>query len=360
MNPPALTLLISSVGSLVGQNILDLVRAGQHPVTLVGLNSEARAVRNFHCARSYLVPPLAAAQAEARLLQILAQEQPQLILPGRDADVVFWAHFAARYPQWRQAIPLGPAHLAEILFNKALSADFCLEQGLPFARSLPLTAQSQAMTELGFPMIAKPCEGYGSVGVRILFHPRELEALSQQVAPESYLLQEWLGKRPQPLDLSAGSPLFWAHPEREQYASELIISPTGELVGKFSGRHQMQSGYCVYSERHADPAVAALVEQVAEVFVRAGWRGVLNLQYKPNAQGQWRIFEFNGRITGGASSRWHLGFDELGCLLQAWCGLALKSATARPCDAVFRDPQDLPLWNTDLQQLQTAGQWKQS
>lgn len=360
-----MTLMISSVGSLVGQNILDMVRAGSYPLRLVGLNAVAAHPRNFECDSAYLLPWLnqitPESAAEARLLAILQQEQPDLIVPARDEDVLFWAEFGARHPAWQPRILSGPAGLAALFLDKAASLDFCLQHQLPFARSLRLKDWPEQALPFDFPVLAKPAQGYGSVGVRVLFSKDELQALRQSPAAESYLLQEWLGTGlPDPPDLALGSPLFWGYLETEQYASEVLIGPTGQVLGQFSGRHHMQQGYCVYSERHTDPACQAMVSAVSQCLIAAGWRGVLNLQYKPDHTGQWRIFELNGRITGGASSRWQLGFDTLGLLLQGWCDPGLRLPAAGSYDQVFRYPRDHGLRATDLSTLESTGQWQRS
>ena len=56
-------LLILSVGSLVGTNILDAVEAFRPDLRVIGINSEAEALNNFRCDRVFLAPP--AHQAEA-------------------------------------------------------------------------------------------------------------------------------------------------------------------------------------------------------------------------------------------------------------------------------------------------------
>lgn len=358
-------LMISSVGSLVGQNIVDMARAGQYPLRLVGLNAVAAHPRNFACDSAYLLPWLHEIRpdsaAEIRLLQILQQEQPDLIVPARDEDVRFWARFGERHPAWQPRILSGPASLATLFLDKSASLDFCLQHQLPFARSLRLKDWPARPLPFDFPVLAKPAQGYGSVGVRLLFSEAELQALRQSPAAGSYLLQEWLGTgQPSPPDLSLGTPLFWGYLETEQYASEVLIGPTGQVLGQFSGRHHMQQGYCVYSERHHDPACQAMVSQVSQCLIAAGWRGVLNLQYKPDRDGQWRVFELNGRITGGASSRWQLGFDTLGLLLQGWCDPTLPLPPAGAYDRVFRYPQDQGLRETDLSTLESTGQWHRS
>jgi len=81
---------ITSVGSLVGQNILDALQGRRAGIEVVGINSAADAAGIFRCDRAYLAPPAAdAEQFRARLASILLEERPHLVLPGRDAGGTF-------------------------------------------------------------------------------------------------------------------------------------------------------------------------------------------------------------------------------------------------------------------------------
>jgi carbamoylphosphate synthase large subunit len=86
----AKSILITSVGSLVGLNILDSLEAMRTRLRVVGTNSEPKAPNNFRCDVAYLAPETADPAFIARLRTIIAHEKPDLVLAGRDADLAPW------------------------------------------------------------------------------------------------------------------------------------------------------------------------------------------------------------------------------------------------------------------------------
>ena len=74
---------ITSVGSLVGQNILDALEGRRAGIEIVGINSAADAAGNFRCDRADMAP-LADRPGEylERLASILLDERPDLCCPA--------------------------------------------------------------------------------------------------------------------------------------------------------------------------------------------------------------------------------------------------------------------------------------
>jgi len=83
-------MLITSVGSLVGQNIQDVLEyplfKRRDMVDLIGTNSIAINPNNFRCDRCYLVPNTGTPDFINKIKQIISTEKPDLILSGRDED----------------------------------------------------------------------------------------------------------------------------------------------------------------------------------------------------------------------------------------------------------------------------------
>ena len=84
-------LLIMSVGSLVGQNILDAIENRRNNIFVIGINSVAKNPRNFLCDRTYLTTQISnEEQFESEFIEILKKENPDLILPDGTKMRFFW------------------------------------------------------------------------------------------------------------------------------------------------------------------------------------------------------------------------------------------------------------------------------
>lgn len=315
-----------SVGSMLGQNVLDVLESRRDRVTLVGASTEVENPRIFRCDRVYRVPVLADGAAfRRRFREILQAERPDLILPGRDDDVVFLAEFREQEPQWAGAIPCGRSAIARIVRDKFATWRWASEHRLPFARSFVYQgpADDKALDDfvaaVGYPMIAKPREGFGSQGVFIV--PDE-GVLASLLRIEGLLVQEYLMPRADLGDrlraYRLAPPLFFQIPEDHQYAAQMLIGPDGTLGEKYTSVSRMVLGRCERLERVREPAMEALLEVYGRALYVQGWQGFVNVQCKPDAAGVWKAHEINLRMSGGTSARLLTGHDEIGRMMKAF------------------------------------------
>jgi hypothetical protein len=363
------TLLLTSVGSLLGQNMLDSLADRRQAVRVVGLNSLAQNPRNFHCDQVYLVPPTQDRDFLTHFEAILASEKPNLILAGRDDDVLFLSHLKAKHPELAPLIPYGAPLSAEIMQDKLKSHDFAKSHGLPFVDSCLLDATltrsrlAAFLKQVGFPLIIKPLAGFGSNGVYILTEIEQIEALWPFKSP--LLLQPYLSPPP---DLGTyfsqyqqAMPLFFQIPDEHQHAFQCIIGPQGEIGEGFCAEMKLVMGRVEQVERQYHRDLLALGLNCAKAFRDLGWRGSFNLQAKRNQQQQWQIFEFSPRMTGSLSARRLLGYDELGLLLAQFAPEArfpFDPFQSESRGMVMRSLKDDFIPYDALQQLKEEQQWQ--
>ncbi|KQV86824.1 hypothetical protein [Pelomonas sp. Root1237] len=357
-------LLVASVGSLVGQNLLEGLAGRREGVEVVGFNSQADAVSNFLCDRVHLTPELNNAGFLARFEAIVAQEAPDLILPGRDDDVVFLAGWAERNPGVRCMV--GGAASAQVLRDKRATAAFATARGLPFAPTLcdqdGWAAVSGLASGWGWPLVAKPRRGNASRGVVLATGESELRAA---LSWPDYCFQPWLGARP---ELAAwqrlregGVPLDWSLPGVEKLSLDGCVAPSGRVLAPFATRHtQVRLGRTERVEALAlDGELRPMLQAFGAALADLGWRGPFNVQLGRTPDGLLLAFEINGRFTGSAATLGHLGLDYIGECLGAFLeGAPLPGV--RPATAQRVDKR-LGNWALDLDAADTlrrAGVWE--
>ncbi|MEZ0374943.1 MAG: hypothetical protein ACAI44_38005 [Candidatus Sericytochromatia bacterium] len=319
-------ILICSVGSLVGQNLLDALETRRQGLRLIGINSVAANPQNFRCDAAYLAPPTAETMAyEAFLLDLLAREQPDLILSGRDQDTLFLTAFRERFPAFTARIPYASAALAQMSFDKWQTCQFALSQGLAFARTLLARASQPApleafCREVGFPLVAKPLRDSDAAAVRVIRQPAELERLLA-VEPE-LLLQEYLGD-PAPLlqalaGLEPAPPLFYQAPDTWHCSCQTVVTGPELVAPVFCSFDRHLQGRTECFEPYADPALAELARNYALAFAAAGGIGPFNVQCRRDRRGRWKALAINLRQGGNTFSRLQCGYDELGLLISTF------------------------------------------
>ena len=324
-------ILLLSAGSLLGQNVLDALEGRRDRVRITGLNTVGGNPRVFRCDRAYKAPAALTPGFVDFLRDIVAREKPDLILPGRDEDLIFLAQLAEQDPEMARLIPGGSLHAVRIMNDKALSYRFAQEHGLPFAESFVLDASANAEQAIawaarqGYPVLAKPREGFGSNGIRILCEEAHLRALLRR-APSGLVLQEMIDfgedrwKQVQQFreTADAGVPLFFQVPDNRQYAGQALIQRDGTVSHVFTSLSLMVLGRCESAQPLPDPELVRVTRAYAEAFARLGWRGVFNLQCRKHGA-SYRVNELNGRMSGSTSARRYLGFDEPRELIRAFC-----------------------------------------
>ncbi len=115
-----------------------------------------------------------------------------------------------------------------------------------------------------------------------------------------------------------GLPLFFQIPEDKHYVSHIVISPDKKVLGRLSTHHNLVGGKAESTTLFKNKEIDILVNQYVDTLISAGWIGSLNIQYKPDKDGNWKVFEMNSRMVGATSARLLLGFDEIALLINSF------------------------------------------
>lgn len=359
------TLLLTSVGSLLSQNILDALEGRRSGLRIIGANSLCEAAGNFRCDRAYLLPPAAEEQAyRQELASLIEREAVDLAIPGRDDDILALAQLRLDRPEWEARLLAGTLEAAQAMDDKVKSYAFAQASKLPFAWTIssdaPDAPQAAALmvARHGFPLIAKPRRGNGSRGVRILQTVAQLErnlARPGMAIQPMYDLDSDVG-----LDLGEGLPFFWGIPESRLYAAQMLIQRDGSVGPGIGFTIAMVAGRCERLTRCDDADLLATARAYAESIAAQGWRGPFNLELKRDSQQVLQAIEMNGRFTGGTSARRHLGFDELGLTLNHWLGDGTIPLAARPVgevEVILKSLSDFALPREHVETLRRTRAW---
>ncbi len=371
--PKPFHILLLSAGSLLAQNILDNLENRRDKVRITGLNSSSANPRIYRCDKVYLSPLIDSPNFKTFLYETIKRERPNTILPGRDHDVVALAELAHENPDLRSLIPGGSIKAIKIMNDKRLSSLFSKEYDLPYAQSaIPQKENFSEVYNLvslcGFPIIAKPSEGFGSLGIRILCNETQLETFLSR-NPEGFIFQEFIGFSEESYnkidtynkDISMGVPLFFHLPDENQFAGQTIIKSDGSIGEIFTSRSLMVLGRCEKSELWIDPAFTELTRKYAEAIADKGWRGVFNLQCRRTQVGRFVGSEMSGRMTGSTSARGYLGYDEIRILIKEFYGIDIGKDSRYKRDnagVVYRSLTDYYVSGKDKNLLDINSLWE--
>lgn len=365
MNSPTLTVLFLSGGSQVAQFLLTTLVGRRENLRLIATSSIAEDAGLFGFDAVYLAPKTAKDPAgfERVMEQILVEERVDLIVPSRDDDVEFLGLWRDRNPDRAHMAAVGSGEIARIACDKWLSHGYATSRGLPFARSLrddDPAAITAFIDEVGFPVLAKPCDGFSSQGI---FLVDSLAQAQRWLSAGNYVIEEYLGPADDVRKFRGGLerdgvPLFYMFHGRPRFSAEVIIGPTGELVGEFCSDNE-PTWRARYVEHCRDDDGVALMRHCAQVFARDGWRGPLNIQAQRDRSGVLRIHEFNARLTAPTAERYFMGHDGFAKLVKAFTGfeLPLSPWDANPAPRANSQLSSRAADPRKVATLQATGRW---
>jgi carbamoyl-phosphate synthase large subunit len=321
-----LKLLITSVGSFVGSNLLDVLEyqpfRRRERVNLVGTNSIACVPNNFRCDRCYLVPETRSTEFQEKITAIVSIEKPDLVLHGRDSDTDVLATIMESKPDLAQRSASGSIKAIRCAVDKWETSQFALRHDLPFPDSFvvgktgSISALEKFSRKVGYPMIGKPVEGYASKGVYFVRNFDEAETLA---AYGNYIFQEYLGDA-KTLDtyfdtFQAGIPLFSNAPNIFHHSCHIIISPHGRFSDVFVTKNIHEAGVTVGMSKVAEPKLEELATSYAKAIYKEGGYGPFTIQFRKDKFGAWKAQEVNLRTNGNTFPRFLMGQDDLGIIV---------------------------------------------
>lgn len=366
-------ILITSVGSLLGQNVLDVLEGRREKVEVIGINTVAENPRVFRCDRLYKSVNSNQSEFENILLKIIRKESPNLVLAGRDEDVHVLALFFEKYSIYRNMFPNGSINAIEIMNDKAKSMEFARKYQLPFAPSYILNQTQndvyQWANDVGYPIISKPRDGFGSLGIRILMHENHLKSLIE-MGTQNLILQKLIGFNETNLkqlnqfeeNIRCGIPFFFHLPDDLQYASQVLIHEDGHFDEIFTSKSLMVLGRCEKSEPYNNPEMTRVSYEYAKAIAQEGWRGMFNLQLR-EYQGSFYGIEMNGRMSGSTSARAWCGYDELRLLVLSYYHFDIGVNPKYPVYSngfIYRSLTDYYISNENCDSFNQFGFWDAS
>ena len=358
-------IIITCVGSLVGQNVLDSLNNRRENLFIIGTNSVAEAANNFRCDKSYLTSISMNVETYIKeLTEIIEKESPDLVIPGRDDDVVILSQMAKILTDYKNKFLTGSENFAKCMDDKVESYKFALKYDLPFAptfRSGISDSKKNALkliAEYGFPVIAKPNKGNGSRGVWVVQNQTQLNRI---ILEPNFAIQPMFGHSDiLTFDTRFGLPLFWEIPETSLFAGQVLINKHGEIDSVFCFISKMVSGKCERMDRNDDEELFNVVRSFAEAAVIEGWRGPFNIQLKFDIEHGFQVIEMNGRFSGGTSGRYHFGFDEVAMVLKDWIGEGAIKKKQLPVgvNVVTKILSDFEIIQTNVDSLESNRVWE--
>jgi len=360
------SVMLVSVGSAIGAAVLACLEhepALRAAVRVVGVAFQAEAPGNFRCDRVHLLSPATDADAlRERLAALIAAERPRLVLPCRDDVLEPLAALAEAIDPAAGTILVSRPAAVAIANDKYATHLFARRHGLPFAETAVDRDGLDAIERAhGYPMIAKPRGGHGSLGVSIVRHRDEAEAALDAVG---LCLQPYIGP---PADLDAllpdlrrGPPLAYSLPGADLSAAMVALDRDGRVMAYQGWRAPvLVVGEPRRVEVDPDPAIEQAARRFAAALAGEGLFGPCAFQFRRDADGRPVCFEVNARFGGVEMARTLLGAPLVAHLVRHFVFGPLPPMRSAPVEGriIQRALTDRLVERHDVAPLAAAGVW---
>jgi len=293
-------------------------------VTIIGTNSIVSSPNNFRCNKSYIVPNTSTSEFSSTMKQIISEEQPDIILSARDEDTEAVTLILQNNSELKGKLPYGELKTLIYALNKFETWNFTQKHNLPFANSFVINKSGNIydfksfVEEVGYPLIAKPIQGFASKGV---FFIRNWEQAKKATHFKNYIFQEYLGQADAMNDyfklLDELTPLFASASGIYHHSCHTFISPTGDIDKIFISKNEHKDGATMGFRRVEHKELEKYAIAYAKAIYKEGGYGPLTVQFRLDKHGNWKAQEMNLRTNGNTLPRFIMGQDDLGLIINA-------------------------------------------
>jgi carbamoyl-phosphate synthase large subunit len=224
----------------------------------------------------YLVPRCTDPNFIPEVQQICEQEQVHLVVPTIDTELPAYAAARECFRKQGTEIAISSPETVAICYNKVLTHEWLVAQGLPVPRQAAPEVVLGRSRDWALPLIIKPIDGSGSLGVRVVTSFAELAALVSK--SNGVIVQECI--------------------EGAEHTINVFVNRQGRcLCAVPHFRMEVRGGEVSKGVTVKNPQMIELANTLVESM--PGAYGALNVQCFSTAAGHLKIIEINARFGGG-------------------------------------------------------------
>lgn len=212
----------------------------------------------------------------------LRRHEIEVLLPCIDAEIAILSAARGVLAGAGSHVVLAPSEVVEAAADKLSTARFLSAHGI----GAPATCDTAAADALAFPIVAKPRNGHGSQGVKIL---SDRAALQEFLAapPRNYCLQQYV-----------------AGPE---FTVGFLYDAQGVMQDAVAMERTLEQGRTVRARVVENPDMQQFISTFGE---RVPGIGAVNAQLRWDDNDGPLVFEINARLSGSTEMRVAIGCND--------------------------------------------------
>ncbi|AIO18621.1 UDP-glucose 4-epimerase [Candidatus Izimaplasma bacterium HR1] len=296
---------ILSVGSGIGQSVVDSCLRSNLNLFTVGLSNSHLSYGGFLCDKFDIIPGV----KEAKYLDVLIEKcyeySINVLIPGLDFEVLVLSRNKKIFEDKGIKIIVADHSFVSVVRAKkdyaSVFSNFCCH----FVKSFSTTELQNE--EIQFPVICKPNEGSGSNGVSIIFNKTEINRDNDNYFYQEIAFPESLDEN---FELYCQSIDKGVICQISEISAQIVVGKNGNVLGRMCTKNELKNGVPIKMIPYDDKKVWKVIDELLPSFISLGYSGPLNIQGRLTDEG-FKIFEINARFTGITGWRSMVGFNEV-------------------------------------------------
>lgn len=291
-----LRVLLTAVGCPGGVSMIRALKNnGERELEIVGTDMQVNAAGRFFADHFYTVPAGSSPDFIPRLLDIVQERRPDVLLPQSSYEILALARHRGEFERLGVPVVVGRADSVERGSDKWLTYLALENSNVPRPRSIRCTnaeAFIRAVRELGYPqrrVCFKPSWSKGTRGFRILTDQANRLHLLLYERPDAMLMT-----LPEAMDILADADPFpellvMDYAEGMEHTVDIFCRRGEVLMGFVKTREAVKAGLAMYFEVVHRPDLMRYGQVIAE---RLGLDYFANIQFKGDL-----LLEVNPRVS---------------------------------------------------------------
>ena len=310
-------ILVTGVGSLLGQGILKSIQSSTLDCNVTGTDYFSSAIGLYWVDKGYILPDIlkpdiSESQWIDALVNVIDQEEIDLVLPGLDFEIPILARNKSIIEKQTKTILLvSPENVVRVGDDKWKTVNYLKNNSFSYPNSsLPDTLENFTLSN-SFPFIVKPRFGHTSENVFLVNNNNELNVALK--ACDKPIIQEYLGS-----------------PEQEYTCGATFID--NEILTLISLRRTLKNGNTqqAFCERTDE-----IDEYIKKLTLSIKPYGPINFQLRLTNRGP-VVFEINPRFSGTTPIRAMFNVNEVEAVIRKLTGSKFKSTYKEKEGVVIR------------------------
>ena len=313
---------ISSIGSGVGQSVINSIRLSNLPIKTFGFGTNPLAYGLYEC--DMFIPSVSFYDDNyvEDTIQKCIENNIILYIPGHDDDANICSQNFKKFENNGIKIIVAGEKLLKICRDKELMSNELNKTVNIFVRSFDKNSFLSCLykNEIELPVIAKPRDGYASKGIEIINTLEDVAKIT-----ENHIVQELAIPHVQDSEreyylkqLKKG-----INPQVSEISIQLVADEKGNIMGRMMSYNKLNNGIPIEIIPYDDESIWNEVDKLHPILKKLGLKGPFNLQGRLTDSGL-KLFELNARFTGITGLRAFMGFNEVEACIKQWLGIRSK------------------------------------